>query len=153
MYALGSNVIWGPHYILDQQKLERIQRKATRLIPSFHGLPYIDRLRNLHLPSLQHQRHRGDMIFLYQIIHDYYDIDKSKLFSFSETSSTRGHNKKIFKPHSKCLPRTSFFSVRVINDWNLDWNSLPQSVVNASSLNTFKSLLDSYFFDSQYDFM
>ena len=32
---------------------------------------------------------------------------------------------------------------RVINEWN----SLPTSVVESSSINTFKSLLDNYFLD------
>jgi len=37
-----DNVIWGPSYILDNQKIERIQCKATRMIPSISqlsGLP------------------------------------------------------------------------------------------------------------------
>jgi len=45
---------------------------------------------------------------------------------------------KLQMSHTNCLPRSSFFSVRVINDWN----SLPQSVINASSANQFKNLLD-----------
>jgi len=30
-----NNVLWAPTYILDNQKLERIQRKATRIIKYF----------------------------------------------------------------------------------------------------------------------
>jgi len=30
-----NNVLWGPTYILDKQKLERIQRKAIRIIKYF----------------------------------------------------------------------------------------------------------------------
>ena len=37
-----------------------------------------------------------------------------------------------------------FFS-RLINDWN----RLPSAVVNANSINHFKSLLDNYLFDSR----
>ena len=47
-----SNVIVPISYILDQQKLERIQHKANRIIPSLSGLLYNDRLRNLCLLSL-----------------------------------------------------------------------------------------------------
>ena len=49
-----ANVIWGPHYILDQQKVEQIQRKATRIIPSLHGSTYNNRMRILSLPPLQY---------------------------------------------------------------------------------------------------
>ena len=51
-----NNVIWGPSYTLDNQKLERMQRKATRMIPSINHLSYYDRLRHLNMPSLQHRR-------------------------------------------------------------------------------------------------
>ena len=63
-----NNVIWGPSYTLDNQKLERMQRKATRMIPSINHLSYYDRLRHLNIPSLQHRRRRGDLIYLYQIL-------------------------------------------------------------------------------------
>ena len=49
-----NNVLWGPFYVLDNQKIERIQRKATRIIPFINHLSYHDRLRHLNLPSLQH---------------------------------------------------------------------------------------------------
>ena len=55
---------------------------------------------------------------------------------------------ELQKPHTKCLPRSSFFPIRVINDWN----SLPQSVINASSANQFKNLLDKHYLDVMYDF-
>ena len=42
-------VKWGPIYILDNQKLERIQHKATRIIPPINHLSYHDRLRYLNL--------------------------------------------------------------------------------------------------------
>ena len=50
-------------YILDSQKLEKIQRRATRIIPSITLLSYHDRLQH-HLPSLQHRRRRGDLIYI-----------------------------------------------------------------------------------------
>ena len=28
-----GNVIWGPHYVIDQQAIEKIQHRATKLIP------------------------------------------------------------------------------------------------------------------------
>ena len=39
-----GNIIWGPHYVLDQHKLEGVQQRATKLIPSLRDEPYIDRL-------------------------------------------------------------------------------------------------------------
>jgi len=46
-----NNILWELFYILDEQKIEtrieRLQRKATRIISSIKHLPYHDRLRQL----------------------------------------------------------------------------------------------------------
>ena len=62
-----GNIIWGPHYKEDQA-LQKVQKRATKLIPSIQNLPYEERLRQLNLPSLMHRRRRGDMIQIYNII-------------------------------------------------------------------------------------
>ena len=58
-----GNLIWGPHYVADQQAIEGAQRRATKLISSISHCPYPERLRILNLPSLNYRRLRGDMIF------------------------------------------------------------------------------------------
>ena len=47
-----GNVIWGPLYVLDQHKLEGVQRRATKLISSLKDESYIDRLTSLNLPCI-----------------------------------------------------------------------------------------------------
>ena len=37
-----GNTIWRPYYILDQQSIEKIQRKATRLLNGLYDTPYSD---------------------------------------------------------------------------------------------------------------
>ena len=39
-----GNVLWGPHFALDQQSLEKIQQRVTKLIPTLQHAPYTDRL-------------------------------------------------------------------------------------------------------------
>ena len=143
-----NNVLWGPFYVSDNRKIERIQRKATRIIPSISHLSYHDRLRHLNLPSLQHRRRRGDLICLYQILKGAYDID-NQLFIPSTITITRGHTKKLFKQHTNSYTRSKFFSNRVINDWN----SLPQFIVDSSSVNEFKMLLDRHYSNCLFDFV
>ena len=143
-----NNVLWGPFYVSDNQKIERIQRKATRIIPSISHLSYHDRLRHLNLPSLQHRRRRGDLICLYQMLKGAYDID-NQLFIPSTVTITRGHTKKLFKQHTNSYTRSKFFSNRVINDWN----SLPQFIVDSSSVNEFKMLLDRHYSNCLFDYV
>ena len=39
-----GNTIWGPYYILDQQSIEKIQRRATRLLTGLYDTPYSEHL-------------------------------------------------------------------------------------------------------------
>jgi len=61
-----ANSIWGPFYIGDQRMLEKVQKRATQLIPSLRDS---ERLACLRLPSLYYRRRRGDMILVYQLLH------------------------------------------------------------------------------------
>ena len=62
------NVIWGPFYEGDIITVEKIQRRATKLVPEFKKLPCEDRLHALDIPSLSYCRQRGDMITTYKLL-------------------------------------------------------------------------------------
>ena len=55
--------------------MEKVQRRATKMVREIAHLPYEERLKHLKLPSLVHRRRRGDMIQLHKIINDDVDID------------------------------------------------------------------------------
>ena len=54
-----------PHKKSDIEKLERVQKRATKMIPGMSKISYPYRLRKLKLPTLTHRRARGDMIETY----------------------------------------------------------------------------------------
>ena len=52
------------------------------MIKSIRNLDYEERLKVLNLPSLHYRRYRGDMIAVYNMLHNKYDIDHSDFFTF-----------------------------------------------------------------------
>ena len=135
-----GNLVWGPFNRADQKAVERVQRRATRLVPSIRHLEYETRLRLLRLPSLYYRRRRGDMIHLYQMLHGGVDVPASQMLTLHIEGPTRGHSLKLLKPHASSRIRRNAFAVRTINDWN----ELPPPVVHSPSVHTFKKRLDSH---------
>ena len=43
---------WGPFYVMDQQAIERVQCRATKIIPELRHYSYQEHLQRLSLPSL-----------------------------------------------------------------------------------------------------
>ena len=71
-----GNVIWGPFYKEDSKSIERVQRRATKLVHNLRNLPYEERLRKLKIPSLEHRRRHGNMIIAYKLFTGNMNIDK-----------------------------------------------------------------------------
>ncbi|PJE77979.1 hypothetical protein CI610_03094 [invertebrate metagenome] len=135
-----ASVIWSPMYIKDKRAIENIQRRSTKRVPSLKDKPYQERLRLLGLPTLEYRRERADMLQVYKILNNMENLEKDKLFTLCEYGATRGHSKKLFKKTCKKQKTPNYFSNRVV----LNWNSLPECVVSAPSVNSFKDRLNKH---------
>ena len=120
--------------------LERVQRRATRMLSGFKDKSYEERLKELGMFSVERRFLRGDMIQVYKIFTSIDNIEANKFFVVDHRQETRGHNKKIRKKACHLDVRKHAFSNRVVNFWN----GLPQEVVECESLVTFKKKLDRY---------
>jgi len=111
--------VWAPYFKKDIDILEKVQRRATKLVRCTKNLSYEQRLEYLGIYSLSRRRQRGDLIETYKILRNIEDIDCRKFFIRADTVQLRGHNYKLYKNRSLKQCRMCFFSQRVVNCWNL----------------------------------
>ena len=131
---------WRPYRKKDIDTLERIQRRATKMIPELRDLSYEERLKECGLTTLETRRLRGDQIEVFKILNGYENIDRNMFFSLKKDSRTRGHEVKLVKDQCRLDIRKHSFSHRTINEWN----KLSTDCVTASSVNMFKNKVDTY---------
>ena len=130
------NAAWQPKWKKEREELEAIQHRATKLIPTLKDFAYPDRLKALSLPSLYYRKAHGDMIECFKYIFGMYKVS-TNFIPLDSNSSTRGHSKKLKLSAQKSC-RAEFFTRRITNAWN----SLPEGVISAPTLHTFKNRLD-----------
>ncbi len=106
------------------------------MIPGLKNLSYDERLKVLQLPTLVYRRLRGDMIEAYKIATGKYETGIGAVLHFDNRTgpATRGHRYKL-KERCNTRLRQNFFTER---------NSLPSTIVEASSVLTFEKRLDNY---------
>ena len=132
-----ANVIWHPIFKRQSIQIEKVQRRATKLLNDIRDNSYADRLKALNLPSLKYRRLRGDLIQTYKIIHNIDNINVDNFFKFCDRS-TRNNDLKLYKEFAKTNIRSNFLSYRV----NDTWNSLSNSAKTAKDILNFKILID-----------
>ena len=117
---------WRPNMRKNIDKLERVQRRATRLISEISQLSYEELLQQCRLTTLETRRIRGDQIEVFKIMHGYEGLNKDTFFRIKNDSITRGHGLALVKSHSRL-------------------EATPEECINATSVNLFKNKIDQYY--------
>ena len=105
---------WSPYHKKDIEVLERVQKRATKMVYGYGDFNYKDRLSLLELPSLEERRVRGDLIEAFKLLKGIAKLDYSLFFKLPGDSKVRGHTYKIVKNSFRLDVRKNFFSNRVM---------------------------------------
>ena len=133
-----GNLAWHPLFKYQSVEIEKVQRRATKLVKNCKNKSYEERLKYLNIHSLKGRRIRGDLIEVYKIYNNLEGLIWKDLFTSNDTN-TRNNEGKIYMKRYKTNLRKNCFTNRVAPFWN----GLPTNLKTAQSTNSFKNQLDS----------
>ena len=151
-----ASCIWSPKHKYNIDLIERVQRRATKLIPQIKELSYSDRLKQLNLETLSYRRTRADLLETYRILTNQHQVNtdchcsqcpSKSMLSPTLNTTTRGHSMKLqIQPSTGA--RQNFFSNRVCNIWN----SFSEKTVSSKNVDIFKNNVLTEIGHTRFDF-
>ena len=120
--------------------LEKVKMRASKLVIAVKHLPYRERLVQLKLPTLKYRRARGDMIEVYKILNNKYKSLVNLYLEQLQITRTTDRDLELVNHRCHYDLRKYSFTVQVINAWN----SLPELVILADTVDTFKNRLGKF---------
>ena len=151
-----ASTVCAPAQKFNQNAIEKVQRRATRMVPELKHMRYKQRLQELGLETLAYRRKRADLLEAFRILNNQHEVDQScncticpgkSMFEPATITSTRGNSKKMYV-HPATGPRQNYFATRVIPMWN----SLSERTVNSATIEEFKRNLRTDIGHSAYDY-
>ena len=146
--------VWSPWTEGDCEVLEKVQKRAIRMMCDVRGATYEEKLKDAGLMLLKERRLRGDMIEVFKVVKGINKVNREEWFEMVEEGQRRKsqnmvennegeveHRQDVIKKERFHLEvRKNFFTVRVADCWN----NLPEYVKSATNVNMFKGRIDEH---------
>ena len=131
--------VWDPHQQQDIESLEKVNRRATRVV---YNKSWRDRnvsptalLKELGWPPLEERRRTQRLCMMYKIVHGLVAVPPTRLVK--PNRQLRGHRYKYQHISTNCEQSKHSFYPRTIREWN----SLDANIAEAPSLESFRNRL------------
>ena len=130
-----ASSVWDPHCKKDIDKIEKIQRRAARFV--LNRYKKVDSvssmLKDLKWETLEKRRKKARLTMFYKIHNGQVHARFNKMNKLKERSGRRGHSEMYERITNRTKYRDNTFLPRTIREWN----SLPQSTIQAPSAGSF----------------
>ena len=129
--------LWNVGYLGDLRELEKVQKSWVKQTQGMEERQYEDCIKELGVYSVRGRLLRGDLIKIWQAFHTP-ETGLLGLLDVQSHPATRSNGYKLAVPRMNTELRRRFWGVRCVERWN----NLPADVVQAETVECFKSRLD-----------
>ena len=109
---------WSPHLRRDIDKMEWVQRRATKMIPEIRNHSYQQRFKDLKLISLIQRRLPGQLIKVFKYLNRFINVSPIGLFDYDFNDRTQNNGKKLIVKWFNTSVAQHFSPINITTTWN-----------------------------------
>ena len=128
----------------DIDKIEKIQRRATKMIPENRNHSYHQRIHDLDLISLVQRTLRGQIIEVVKYLNTFTIASVIGLFDSVLNDRIRNNGAKLIVKHFNTSVAEHFYEIKITSTGTAQ----PREVVSSRTVNSFKNSLDKHWVEN-----
>ena len=131
---------WSPNLRRDIDKIEKIPRRATKMISEIRNHSYHQRIKDFDLINLVQRRLRGQLIQVFKYLNEFTSASARGLFDYDLNDRRRNNGAKLIVKHFNTSVAKYFYPIKI----TITWIAPTSEVVSSRTVNSFKNSLDKH---------